>query len=93
MLVLSRKVGESIVIEDIIEITIVGVQGKYARVAINAPRLIKIHRKEIHEKICKDKEADYLAKIYENNRRNEESAKELGISMDTFLENDFDNLD
>lgn len=82
MLVLSRKVGESIIIEDFIEVTIVGVQGKYARVAIKAPKVIKIHRKEIYERICHEKDETFLLKIAENNRRNEESARELGLNPD-----------
>lgn len=51
MLVLSRKKGETIVIGDDIEITIVAVEGEMIRLGVKAPREIPVHRKEIYEAI------------------------------------------
>ncbi|PRX32580.1 carbon storage regulator CsrA [Orenia metallireducens] len=51
MLVLTRKINESIIIGDDIELTIVEISGGQVRVGINAPRQIEIHRKEIYEQI------------------------------------------
>lgn len=51
MLVLSRKKGETIIVGDDIEISIVDIQGDVIRVGINAPRTISIYRKEIYEEI------------------------------------------
>ncbi|WP_018749981.1 carbon storage regulator CsrA [Paenibacillus sanguinis] len=48
MLVLSRRVGESIVIQDNIEITVIGVEGDNVRIGIKAPRQVEIFRKEIY---------------------------------------------
>ncbi len=56
MLVLSRRKDESIMIGDDVEITIVDVRGDKVRLGINAPRSIPVHRKEIWEKIQKEKE-------------------------------------
>lgn len=47
MLILSRKVGQSIVISDVIEITITEVKGDQVRIGINAPREVTIRRKEV----------------------------------------------
>lgn len=47
MLVLSRKKGESIMIGNDIEITVMDIQGEQVRVGINAPKNIAVHRKEI----------------------------------------------
>ena len=51
MLVLSRKKGESIIIGDNIEISIIDIQGDTIRLGINAPREIQIYRKELYEEI------------------------------------------
>jgi carbon storage regulator len=51
MLILGRRKGESILIGDDIEITIVDIQGDYIRMGIQAPREVSIVRKEIKEQI------------------------------------------
>lgn len=48
MLVLTRKISESIKIGDDIEITILGISGEQIKIGINAPRNIEIHRKEVY---------------------------------------------
>ncbi|KKO54966.1 carbon storage regulator CsrA [Paenibacillus sp. DMB20] len=48
MLVLSRKVGESIVIGDQIEVTVLSVEGETVRVGIKAPKHVDIFRKEVY---------------------------------------------
>jgi carbon storage regulator len=47
MLVLTRKKEQSIVINDNIEITILGIEGDQVRIGINAPKNVSIHRKEV----------------------------------------------
>lgn len=51
MLVLNRKKGQSIIIADNIEITILDVQGDNIKIGIQAPREVKIYRKEIYQEI------------------------------------------
>lgn len=51
MLVLTRKIGESIAIDDHIKITIVQIKGKQVRVGIEAPKDTKIHRMEVYDAI------------------------------------------
>jgi carbon storage regulator len=51
MLVLTRKVGETIAIDDHIKITVVQVKGKQVRIGIDAPKETKIHREEIYQAI------------------------------------------
>ncbi|WP_025716548.1 carbon storage regulator CsrA [Paenibacillus sp. 1-18] len=48
MLVLSRKKGESIIIQDHIEVTVLGVEGDTVRIGISAPKQMDILRKEIY---------------------------------------------
>ncbi len=54
MLVLTRKVGQSIVIGDEIEVVILEVRGEQVRVGIRAPKNVSVHRKEIYEQIHDD---------------------------------------
>lgn len=51
MLVLTRKLGQSIVINDEIEIVVLEVRGEQVRLGIKAPRNVPVHRKEIFEQI------------------------------------------
>ena len=51
MLVLTRKLGESIAIDDHIKIMVVQIKGKQVRLGIKAPKETKIHREEVYESI------------------------------------------
>jgi carbon storage regulator len=50
MLVLTRRVGESVIIGDDVVITVLGVKGNQIRVGINAPKNVAVHREEIYER-------------------------------------------
>lgn len=54
MLVLTRKLNESIMIGDSVEITVVEVKGEQVKLGIKAPKAVKVHRKEIYEAIQKE---------------------------------------
>ena len=58
MLVLTRKVGSSIIIGDDIKVTILGTVGASAKVGISAPDSVSVHREEIYKKIQKEKEEE-----------------------------------
>ncbi len=51
MLVLTRKVGQSIVIGDEIEVVVLEVRGEQVRVGIRAPKSVSVHRKEVYDQI------------------------------------------
>ena len=57
MLVLTRKVNQSIIIGDDIEIIVLEVRGEQIRLGIKAPRSVIVHRKEIYEQIQEENRA------------------------------------
>lgn len=54
MLVLTRKVGEGIIIGDGIKITVVEIKGGGVRIGIEAPESVKIHRQEVYQRILQE---------------------------------------
>ncbi|MAJ90977.1 MAG: carbon storage regulator [Legionellales bacterium] len=57
MLILTRRVGESLMIGDNVDITVLGIRGNQVRIGINAPKDVSVHREEIYERI-KDEESE-----------------------------------
>lgn len=56
MLILTRRIGETVNIGDDIQVTILGIKGTQVRVGIIAPREVPVHREEIYERIKKERE-------------------------------------
>lgn len=56
MLILTRRVGESIMIGDDVSVTVLGVKGNQVRVGVNAPKATEVHREEIYERIQIERE-------------------------------------
>lgn len=55
MLILTRRVGEALIVGDDVTVTILGVKGNQVRLGVNAPKDVSVHREEIYQRIQQEK--------------------------------------
>ena len=70
MLILTRRIGETLMVGDDVTVTVLGVKGNQVRIGVNAPKEIAVHREEIYQRIQKEKSAEASAQeapLSENN--------------------------
>jgi len=64
MLILSRRISETLMIGDDVSVTVLGIQGDQVRIGIDAPREIAVHRQEVYDRIQEAKEAKTQFDVY-----------------------------
>ena len=65
MLILTRRVGETLVIGDNVTVTVLGVKGNQVRVGVNAPKDVSVHREEIYDRIQREKDPQAAESVTE----------------------------
>ncbi len=58
MLILTRRVGETVMIGNDVTVTVLGVKGNQVRIGVNAPKDVAVHREEIYERIKREEDHD-----------------------------------
>jgi len=66
MLILTRRVGEALMVGDKTKIVVLGVKGSQIRLGINAPKDVMVHREEIYDKIQSDDSPEGIKSVEEN---------------------------
>lgn len=59
MLILTRRVGETLMIGDEVTVTVLGVKGNQVRIGINAPKNVAVHREEIYQRIKNENDHEH----------------------------------
>ena len=61
MLILTRRVGETVMIGNEVTVTVLGVKGNQVRIGVNAPKDVAVHREEIYERIKREEDQESRA--------------------------------
>ena len=59
MLILTRRIGETLVVGDEVTVTVLGVKGNQVRLGVNAPKEVAVHREEIYQRIQRGEDAGH----------------------------------
>jgi carbon storage regulator len=80
MLILTRRVGETLMVGDDVSVTVLGVKGNQVRIGVNAPKEVSVHREEIYQRIQREKMARLEAALHNQTGDNQAISSYMGES-------------
>ena len=63
MLILTRRVGETVMIGEEVTVTVLGVKGNQVRIGVNAPKTVAVHREEVFDRIKREQDGDPVSDV------------------------------
>jgi carbon storage regulator len=80
MLILTRRVGETLMVGDEVTVTVLGVKGNQVRIGVNAPKDVAVHREEIYQRIQREKLAELEAALQHAGHKSASGTKSFNES-------------
>lgn len=91
MLILTRRVGESLMVGDEVTITVLGVKGNQVRIGVNAPKDVGVHREEIYQRIQREKLSKLEAALKDKGHGHTDESSHDSRSHSEGFDDDEDN--
>ena len=70
MLILTRRVGETVMIGEEVTVTVLGVKGNQVRIGVNAPKTVAVHREEIFDRIKREQDGEPVSDVRDDSQDN-----------------------
>lgn len=64
MLILTRRIGETLMVGDEVSVTVLGVKGNQVRIGVNAPKEVAVHREEIYQRVLEERKSGKINNAY-----------------------------
>ena len=81
MLILTRRIGETLMIGDEVTVTVLGVKGNQVRIGVNAPKEVAVHREEIYDRIKQEQKTSHVPSVDDSSSTDSGSTPEENCTV------------